>query len=191
MDLIKCSECGKEISDRTKKCVNCGYVMKKKGSFNLKYTIVAITVIVLGIFVFSMKSKSDPFKGMDLYMSSEEVQAKLGAFDFEERRDTGRYKYVEIYYNHKLCGYKGQLEAQYGSSEKEYGMLVWRYYFKDGYTYEDEEKCIKKITGYLKRKYGEPIDGTYGFSEAVWEDSHGHKYALFLMSDGLYIERWK
>ena len=29
MALIKCPECGKEISDKTKKCPECGYPIKK------------------------------------------------------------------------------------------------------------------------------------------------------------------
>lgn len=28
MALIKCPECGKEISDKSDKCVNCGYPLK-------------------------------------------------------------------------------------------------------------------------------------------------------------------
>ena len=30
MALIKCSECGKDISDRAKKCPGCGYQLKKE-----------------------------------------------------------------------------------------------------------------------------------------------------------------
>ena len=29
MSMIKCPECGKEISDKTKKCLNCGCPIKK------------------------------------------------------------------------------------------------------------------------------------------------------------------
>ena len=30
MSIIKCPECGKEISSETKICLNCGYKIKKK-----------------------------------------------------------------------------------------------------------------------------------------------------------------
>jgi len=30
MALIKCSECGKEISDKAESCPNCGYVLPKE-----------------------------------------------------------------------------------------------------------------------------------------------------------------
>ena len=36
MALIKCPECGKEISDRAKKCPNCGFPIKRKNVRTLK-----------------------------------------------------------------------------------------------------------------------------------------------------------
>lgn len=34
MSLIKCKECGKEISDKAESCVNCGCPISKKKSDN-------------------------------------------------------------------------------------------------------------------------------------------------------------
>lgn len=45
MALIKCPECGKEISDTTKKCPNCGFAMKKKP--NKKIIIIMFLIIVI------------------------------------------------------------------------------------------------------------------------------------------------
>ena len=42
MALVKCSECGKEMSDAIKKCPNCGYKNKKKLN---KKKIVIYTII--------------------------------------------------------------------------------------------------------------------------------------------------
>ena len=36
MALIKCPECGKEISDTAKSCPNCGYSLKVKNAKLLK-----------------------------------------------------------------------------------------------------------------------------------------------------------
>lgn len=36
MALIKCSECGNEISDKAKVCINCGYKMQKKEKIHCK-----------------------------------------------------------------------------------------------------------------------------------------------------------
>mgnify|MGYP002678385284 CR=1 FL=1 len=30
MALIKCPECGKEVSDKAEKCLNCGYPIKNR-----------------------------------------------------------------------------------------------------------------------------------------------------------------
>ncbi len=36
MALIKCPECGKEISDKSDKCIHCGYPLKNKTIINKK-----------------------------------------------------------------------------------------------------------------------------------------------------------
>lgn len=59
MSLIKCKECGKEISSTSKKCPNCGYKEKRN---NKKKALVCfgiiIAIIIIGAiisFVFSVK----------------------------------------------------------------------------------------------------------------------------------------
>lgn len=49
MALIKCPECGKEISDTVKKCPNCGY--RKKTKFNNKVFIAGGAIIALALIV--------------------------------------------------------------------------------------------------------------------------------------------
>ena len=59
MALIKCSECGKEISDKSKKCIHCGCPLnekkkkskKNKNSKNIyKYIIISVcAVLVIGL----------------------------------------------------------------------------------------------------------------------------------------------
>lgn len=46
MALIKCPECGKEISDTSKRCVHCGYKLKK---LDYKDILVIIAIIILVI----------------------------------------------------------------------------------------------------------------------------------------------
>lgn len=51
MALIKCSECGKEVSDKAKKCPHCGASNKiqngKKGNTNILHIIIGILLAVL------------------------------------------------------------------------------------------------------------------------------------------------
>lgn len=50
MALIKCPECGNEMSDTAKSCPKCGYLLKK---FNLvKHKKISTYVLVIGIILF-------------------------------------------------------------------------------------------------------------------------------------------
>lgn len=50
MALVKCKECGKEISNKAIKCPNCGYNNNKsKKGLKLLLIIVATLVLVLGV----------------------------------------------------------------------------------------------------------------------------------------------
>lgn len=40
MALIKCPECGKEISDTAKNCINCGYVLKEENNTAQPQTVI-------------------------------------------------------------------------------------------------------------------------------------------------------
>lgn len=65
MALIKCPECGKEISNKVKKCPNCAYSLKKnKFDFkkNKKVIIILILLFILiigGIISFYIYSKNE------------------------------------------------------------------------------------------------------------------------------------
>ena len=58
MALIKCKECGKEISDQATTCPNCGYPMHQKitGNTNINEKIdnKKAIFIIIAIFVFAL-----------------------------------------------------------------------------------------------------------------------------------------
>ena len=47
MALINCPECGKEISDSSKKCIHCGYVLDKDGEKKKKILIVVVAIVIV------------------------------------------------------------------------------------------------------------------------------------------------
>lgn len=193
MALVKCPECGKEISDTAGKCPKCGYKMKQT-KINTKKVIIIISFVIALVLVYLFFTKdNDPFKGLKNHPSSDEVSTILGQYDDEHEYEGTIYnaKIIETYYNQKFCGYNGQIEIYYGSSDKDYAReIVWRYYFKDGYEYEDIEKCVKKISNHLTKKYGKPLEGSYSALN-VWEDSQKNKYAIKSNHNGyVFVEFW-
>lgn len=75
MALIKCPECGKEISDTAKNCIHCGYALKedsvtspqqtiihiespKKTKFSSKYLISGITLFLIALIISVFNSLS-------------------------------------------------------------------------------------------------------------------------------------
>ena len=52
MALIKCSECGKEISDTTKKCIHCGAKIKKeRKKLSKKKKLIILSIVILTVIV--------------------------------------------------------------------------------------------------------------------------------------------
>lgn len=60
MALIKCTECGKDVSDEAKTCPHCGVAIKHKGSA-LFWVFVVFFVLVVGVLSLGA-GKSDPVK---------------------------------------------------------------------------------------------------------------------------------
>ena len=54
MALIKCKECGKEISDSAKSCPECGFVYKKEHS-TLKTIIICIGTLFVIVLIKSRR----------------------------------------------------------------------------------------------------------------------------------------
>ena len=76
MALIKCPECGKDVSDQAPACPNCGYILKpdsqvtKEDSFFQKNRItiiitgaIIISVILILVYINSIPEKS-PFENI-------------------------------------------------------------------------------------------------------------------------------
>ena len=57
MALIKCPECGKEVSNSAKICPNCGFFLKRKKSFAIPASIAIIFLISIGVFCFLITHK--------------------------------------------------------------------------------------------------------------------------------------
>ena len=73
MALIKCPECGREISDKSKQCIHCGYPIEQtnknttyaiylknitKGKYSIIIMALFLMIIVIIVFVLRLRSKN-------------------------------------------------------------------------------------------------------------------------------------
>lgn len=72
MAIIKCPECGKEISEKTKNCIHCGCPIKKEKSKKSRIFIVilipiAISAMIFTILILKEREKNDKKYNLQLY----------------------------------------------------------------------------------------------------------------------------
>ncbi len=104
MALIRCSECGKEISDKCKVCVHCG-CKRKRGKLKKSIMItsaVLVIVIMTIVVLYIMNKPSSPYAQIFEVIESnqsEEVKRVLGN-NYEKKSDEmsswESYKEIEI-----------------------------------------------------------------------------------------------
>ena len=183
MALIKCPECGKEISDKAKACPECGYELKqnveatKQESFFKKNKIavlvigiVIIIAIVAGVCIKSIPLKS-PFEKISVKMTREQGKKALGKPDSSKKPTADVQYYIDTYNNVKFLGMKGNLEAWYYKNEKKaLSHAIWKYDLDLDKSFNDYQKQIDKIINFYTELYGTP---TSEYSDYEWKDYNG------------------
>lgn len=182
MALIKCPECGKEVSDKASACPNCGYRMlhPEKTAAIIKYAkigIICLIAVVAIIALYKAASKDhSPFEKFSPQMTKEEVHKKFGEPDL-----TGTEYNTDHYSNVSFVGLVGELSVWYRNNEKEsIDRVSWYYMLKEGETFADYSKQVERITELFTEMYGLPSE-EYGHT--IWKDSVGQEYWLKLDSN--------
>lgn len=84
MALIKCPECGKEISDSVEKCIHCGYEVKtekkqKKFPFIIGIIVIALIIICVGIKLLSGRNANAGYYDNNKWGTSyDDIKNKYG-----------------------------------------------------------------------------------------------------------------
>lgn len=80
MALIKCSECGKDISDQALNCPNCGFVRNKtkQGRFMWGIALFLLILFIIGAAIINYKYNDTAKK--EFMKSCVETSPKLNAF---------------------------------------------------------------------------------------------------------------
>lgn len=157
MALIKCSECGKEISDKSKTCIHCGNKIKKnKKKINenlLIILIVAGILLALGIIIAvitSVKNKPDlkevyeQIDCDDFYceLADDEsyLQIDTNPYDIDDYTSSIAWEYVEdankeLGFTEALSKKMEQTRALDGTMEDENNdiKVSWTYHPDNGF----------------------------------------------------------
>ena len=92
MALIKCFECGNNVSEKASECPRCGCpidisikgiedIKMEKRKITIKAMLIILVILILGIVVYSILKRPDTsgyYNGFKWGISSEAVQKKLG-----------------------------------------------------------------------------------------------------------------
>ena len=157
MALIKCSECGKEISDKSKVCIHCGNKIKKnKKKINENLLIIIIVVAVLLVLsiiiavITSIKNKPDlkeVFEKVDcddyyceLADDESYLQIDTNPLDIDDYTSSIAWEYVEdvnkeLGFTDALFQRMGQTRALDGTMQEENKdiKVSWTYHPDNGF----------------------------------------------------------
>lgn len=109
MALVKCPECGNEISDKAKSCPTCGYLIKRNDPKNRLHkvliSIILIIVLIVGIIItiiFTTNDKKTNFNKLEdeIFIHAKELQDTYGkiSIDCAKIYCDGKNQYIIIYY---------------------------------------------------------------------------------------------
>ncbi len=157
MALIKCPECGKEVSDKSKNCIHCGYPLTQKEEFgevkdgqkvfsckpieeqikkNKKMVFLILGFLIVAILLFTtnfFKSK-EYFDGIAWGSSREKVERK----------------YPDILFSGESGCYFGLVDSLEGYSSED-STIDLNFYF------DDEEKLYKVDVNIVDEDIGEAV----------------------------------
>lgn len=193
MALMKCPECGSDISEKAKICPHCGYKNKR---FNKKKLIKIILIIIAILAIIQCASwvkhrisipKESPF-GNDLEYfgktsTMQDVVDTLGEPSNEED-----YKYVKVsgygdlVYPYDCENLSGNLS--FGISNNELTDVTWD---NEGYSYNTDEanKLVNDIYRYYTEKYGKPDETDSNGQNCLWYADGKSAYMLEITEDGV------
>lgn len=200
MSLIKCPECGREISDQAVSCPGCGYsyMVEKRNKKNTanhdlwmrskkNICIVGVVVITFIILIVLMMRNNiaNPFAKIYKGMPQQEVRSVFGEPD-EKTENSKDYVLIDEYFNKSFCGVRGCLCISYSYDTKDVEYAYWHIEIPSEKSLENYSSKIEKITKGLAKICGgedaydvkEWEDFAGKQSTRVWKDSTGNEYNL-------------
>lgn len=126
MALVKCPECGKEISDNSKKCIHCGSpIKKKKEPINIKKIIIIIVTLLLIISI---------IVGIVLKNNNDKKQKEI---EEKERIEEEKRKAENEYYQNMENAISLMLDG--GAKGEKAGDLTYNVWYNSIWKEKDDE----------------------------------------------------
>ena len=88
MALIKCPECGKEVSDQSKTCIHCGFPLNKKAKGTRNVVLIAGVVLVIVVFLIVGMKILNSFEPNDNANQPSDVVPTIDTHDSETNDNT-------------------------------------------------------------------------------------------------------
>lgn len=188
MALIKCPECGKEVSDKAETCPGCGYVLKQnkkkitQANFSKKNkmaillgSVIVIVAVLAGIYIKNITEKS-PFENLTPDIKMKQVKELLGKPDWSNEISSYLQDYVDTYDDVKFMKLNGYLEFYYEKEDQNtIDFAIWNYDLNEDSTLNDYQKQINKIIDFYTELYGAP---TSEYRAYEWKDYNGAEIDL-------------
>jgi flagellar basal body-associated protein FliL len=157
MALIKCSECGKEISDKAKMCVNCGNPIKKEKTKrpkkkNILIVIIILVIAIIGIIIGICVSNKDITGSYEILiidtLGEIEELGKLYVYENNECLIETVFKKDKYHKSYNECTYnilEDTITFKYRSNNKES-------YYTDTCTIEDGAFNCSSLANIVPRR---------------------------------------
>ena len=169
MALIKCPECDKEISDKVKRCPQCGYPIRKTSKL-IKIVIAVIFFIIFALIITFTLTKLNKQNG-----KSQEVANKDLNIETTQAIDTNEENYLEAQNAFESTNYVKakelfELNPDYKDSNVYLDKIEYNTTYKG--CVDDVINCIKYLYNNLKNPESLQIHQIYcyGYTPGVRQD---------------------
>lgn len=190
MALIKCPECGKEISDKASSCPNCGNRVKNNKVVNKKILVIFAVVMICLIILYLMKFMSKISTDNYLY---EKILGKEKSYVYnllyKEREFLNEKDDYDVYSKQSFFGMKCDLYFYYDKNGKVKQITYYKN-LNDEEEIDDFQKNIDTIIDYYSHennntKGREPdfVEFSEDFYKYSWWTISGEKYYDLEVSD--------
>ena len=208
MALIKCPECGKNVSDMAESCPHCGYSLENKannndtlnnlkgikGKWNNKYLLILLVLLVGGYFLFFNNTKENN-NGTGVNPGTELKPNANGYYEFNQSG-----KYFEFPTDYKVYVSKdGSIYV--GKNIDDNGALIPYIMIEKYKSYTDPRTLLNELTSEIGKEYTDAvitidllssyISDKYVYGIQYTYTSSGHlvvdnRYA-FLVNNSMYL----